>query len=545
MMRSPAAAFAWEFRHRHRWYLVALAAYLLALGLMKPLFLAPDRVVRFDPPDGFAAFGVVPFSVTFFYLIAVFTFGLTGDVAARQSIYPPRLFTLPVSSAALAGWPMLYGTVAMALLWLIAVTLARWPWGVELPLLWPGLMTAVVLAWLQAFAWMPYGLRGIRVAIAVIVLTSLNALVMTALELKLSQPALVAFLAPQLPIAYLWACAAVARARRGHVPDWSFAFARRGTHDDARQRPPFQSTAAAQFWLEWRRHGRSLSVLVGIVVPFELSVLFISGYGSKQFVFEVLIAVLTTPILMAAFASATVSKANPFAREVYGVSPFAATRPLPTAAMIAAKLKMATLSTIVAWLVLLTAMAIGFAWSGADSVLIGWADYWVNRIGIFRTTVAALIVLGGLISLTWTMLVQGLFIGLTGRQWLVRAIGTATLVFLMAIGPAYEWIADSAPARSWLWNWWQLFPLVLAALKIGAAIWVATRLVRSRLVSDRVLVIGAASWMLAVVLLHAVLVWWVDMPYVPPHLLLLIAILAVPLVRVSAAPLALDWNRHR
>ena len=28
-MRSPAAAFAWEFRHRHRWVLIALAGYLL------------------------------------------------------------------------------------------------------------------------------------------------------------------------------------------------------------------------------------------------------------------------------------------------------------------------------------------------------------------------------------------------------------------------------------------------------------------------------------------------------------------------------------
>jgi hypothetical protein len=544
-MRSPAAAFAWEFRHRHRWYLIALAAYLLTLGLMKPLFLAPDHVVRFDPPDGFAAFGVVPFSVTFFYLIAVFTFGLTGDVAARQSIYPPRLFTLPVSSAALAGWPMLYGIAAMTVLWLIAVTLARWPWGVELPLLWPGLMTAVVLAWLQVFAWMPYGLRGIRVAFAVIVLTSLNAMVMTAIELKIPQAALVAFLAPQLPIAYLCAWVAVSRARRGHVPDWSFSFARQGAPDQLRPRPPFRSTAAAQFWFEWRRHGRSLPVLVGLVVPFELSVLFISGYGSKWFVFEVLTFVLLTPILMAAFASATVSKANPFAREVYGVPPFAATRPLTTAAMIAAKLKMATVSTIAAWLVLLAAMAIGFAWSGADSVLIDWADSFVRRIGIWRATVAALIVLGWLISVTWTMLVQGLFIGLTGRQWLVRTIGTATLVFFMAIGPAYEWLAASAAARSWLWNWWQLFPLALAVLKFVAAIWVARRLVRSRLVTDRVLLIGAASWMLAVLMLHAVLVWWVDMPYTPPHLLLLIAILAVPLVRVSAAPLALDWNRHR
>ena len=48
------------------------------------------------------------------YFLAVFSFGLSGDLAARQSMYPARMFTLPVTTAALAGWPMLYGTAAMA-----------------------------------------------------------------------------------------------------------------------------------------------------------------------------------------------------------------------------------------------------------------------------------------------------------------------------------------------------------------------------------------------------------------------------------------------
>ena len=105
-MRTPAAALGWEFFQRHRVYVAALVLYLLVLGLIKPLYLGPDTTVSFDPPDGFAAFAVVPFTVTFFYLIGVFTFGLTGDLAARQSIYPTRMFTLPIRTAALgdSGW---------------------------------------------------------------------------------------------------------------------------------------------------------------------------------------------------------------------------------------------------------------------------------------------------------------------------------------------------------------------------------------------------------------------------------------------------------
>ena len=59
------------------------------------------------------------------------------------------------------------------------------------------------------------------------------------------------------------------------------------------------------------------------------------------------------------------------------------------------------------------------------------------------------------------------------------------------------------------------------------------------------LVAGAASWLAVVLAVYAVLVWFVSTPLVPRYFLALVAILAVPLVRLSAAPLALAWNRHR
>src|SRR2546425_4301541 len=95
---------------------------------------------------------------------------------------------------------------------------------------------------------------------------------------------------------------------------------------------------------------------------------------------------------------------------------------------------------------------------------------------------------------------------------------------------------------------WNALPLILAglvALKMSAAAWIATRLDRSRLLGDRALFVGAACWCVAVLALYAVLVWFFSTPFVAHYLLALIAILAVPLVRLSAAPLALAWNRHR
>ena len=80
---------------------------------------------------------------------------------------------------------------------------------------------------------------------------------------------------------------------------------------------------------------------------------------------------------------------------------------------------------------------------------------------------------------------------------------------------------------------------------MSAAVWIITRLYDSRLLSDRTLVTGAACWCAAVLALYGLLVWFVDSPFVAHYVLMLIAILGIPLTRLSAAPLALAWNRHR
>jgi hypothetical protein len=540
-MRSPAAAIAWELTTRQRWILIAIPIYLLALALIKSMLIGPAEPVEVF--DGFGAFGVVPFSVTFLYFVAVFSFGLNGDLAARQSIYPARYFTVPVRTADLALWPMAYGAAAMMLLWLVTSSAARWGLGMRLPWLWPGFLIAVVLAWIQVFSWLPYGLRGVRVIAAVAALISVDIVVITAIELKVRERTLIAFLLPQLPLAYLAGCRALALARRGHVPDWSL-FNRAGA-GRARLLKPFSSAARAQFWFEWRRNGASLPMLVAMVLPFELALPFITGYGSRAFIFELLLFVLVTPIVMAGFAGATISKANPFGREVYGVTPFTATRPLTSAGLVGAKLTMAMWSTLAAWVLLPIGVAIGFSWSGADSVLIDWAQWLRDTVGLPRAIVAAIVVQGFLITSTWVMLVQGMYIGLTGREWLVKTSGFVGLVIVMLLGPLYEWISENAGVRRWLWDWWLIFPAALAVVKVIAAIWIATRLARSSLLSDRALIIGAAGWTLAVFALYGVLVWWADTDILPRYVFMLFAILAVPLVRVAASPLALAWNRHR
>src|SRR3989441_3049035 len=320
-MQSPALAIAWEFRRRHLWVLIALAGYLLALAAIKFLIPGPGEPVTLDPPDGRVGVAMVPLSTTFFYFLAVFSFGLTGDLAARQSIYPARMFALPVTTKALAGWPMLYGAATMTSLWLGTALFARWPWDIHLPFIWPALLAVVFLAWTQALTWMPYGLPGLRVIVTVLWLATLDAVVLLAIHYKAPEPLLVAVLAPQLPLAYFAACFAVARARRGDVPDWRGTFARLGqiADDLKHRRDHFSSPARAQVWLEWRRHGRSLPALVAILLPFELALLFVVRNQPPALVFEILLIVLLTPPFIASFAATTVSKANPDVTDAHGV----------------------------------------------------------------------------------------------------------------------------------------------------------------------------------------------------------------------------------
>jgi hypothetical protein len=541
-MRGAGRAIGCEFRWRHRLWLIALAAYVIVFLAIKLLILGPGRPIRMNPPNGLAGFIIAPVSWTFFYFVAVFSYGLSGDLAARESIFPARMFTLPVTTRALAGWPMLYGTVAAASLWIATAILVRWPGGVDVyvPWVWPALLTAAYLAWTQALMWMPYGLPGVRVVIAALWLMVVDVIVLLALNYKAREPVMVAICAPQIPVAYLVAWYAVARARRGDVPDWRGFFARLGQIVDVRprQRTRFLSAARAQTWLEWRQHGRVLPAMVAIVVPVELLLLFIPGNNTSPIVFLILFAVLLTPPFMAAFAAAALST-------ITTSGPFMAWRPLTSASLIAAKLKMTVWSTLAAWLLVVIFSLVALMLSGRMPVVVERACAGIEVTGTLRGIAVVLFVFAALLASTWKHLVQSLCLGLTGREWLIKSSVLLVLIAIVAAGPLADEVITNRTVQSAIWNGLPWILVVLVALKMIAASWVAIRLYDSRLLSDRMLVTGAACWLVTVLVLYGVLEWFAASPTIPRYFLGAIAILQVPLARVSAAPLALAWSRHR
>ena len=546
-MRSPAAAIAWEFRQRQRWGLIVLTGYLLVLAIIRLVILEPVGRVNFEDDLSFPLAVAVPMTATFMYFLAMFSFGLAGDLAARQSMYPPRMFTLPVTTASLAGWPMLFGSAAMAVLWLATRLLAVWPPGEVIPIIWPALLAASLLAWTQALTWMPYPLPGLRVIVTVLWLAAIDAVVLLALHYRASEPVMLAILLPHVPFAYLTARFAVARARRGDVPDWMWSggrFGRRGADVLPRLRGRFPSPGRAQAWFEWRRHGRSLPALVALLLPFELAMLFVFS-GTPEIVFEILVGVLLTPPVMAAFVAATVSKSNPHASDSHGLTPFTATRPLTSASLIAAKLKATIWSTVAAWLLVIVAISVALRLSGTFSLVIDWTRHLVEAAGTPRAIAIVLVGFTGLLASTWKQLVGSLYLGMSGREWVVKASLFVALALLAIIVPLAHWVISDRVVMAALWNALPWIAAALVSFKLFAAVWIAVRLHDSRLVSDRMLVIGAASWDVAVLALYGLLVWLLPALLFRSYFLALVAILEVPLARLSAAPLALAWNRHR
>ncbi|MDH3498240.1 MAG: hypothetical protein OER21_15890, partial [Gemmatimonadota bacterium] len=401
-------------------------------------------------------------------------------------------------------------------------------------------------AWMQVLNWTAYPVRGLRVVAAVGWLTVMDIVLVVGVELKAADALMVAILAPQLPLAFVAARTAVARARRGDVPEWRGATAalRRGADAVRGRHRPFGTAAEAQRWSEWRQHGWSLPGWVAIVLPVASALLFVAG-DAPAFVAMALTATLLTPPVMAAFVGVRLARASPGGPEAYGVSPFLATRPFTSAALVAAKLRVALRTTLAAWLLVGAAIPVALSLSDTWPVVLDHARRMRDIIGTARTVALALLILGMLVAATWKRLVLGMYVGLGGRPWLVKTHLGVNLAFLAIALPLFDWVVGHRDVQVTLWNAGSWILGALACLKLAAVGWVTARLDEARLADRRALVGGAAGWLVAVAALYALLAWMAAARETPRYVLMLVAVLVIPLARLYAAPLALAWNRHR
>ena len=329
-MRSPALAIAWEFRQRHRWGAdrarpstrsSCVAVQLLILGPGA----APQRWI---PRMAFAVAVIVPLSAAFMYFLAVFSFGLAGDLAARQSLYPARMFTLPVTTARARGLadalrhrghgePVAgHGALRRA----VAVGDST------LPLIWPALLRRGVPR-LDAGA----DVDAVRPARA-----AHDRHRPVAGDDRRRRPPGRPARGPRAPDGRHPGAAASPRVsrrplRRGASASWRRArlagsvrsrLGRIARRPVAAARTAFLRPPARRRGSSGGSTGRSLPALVGILLPFELGLLCTSPATSRPSSSVLtLLGVLLTPPFMAGFMAVTVGRSSPDGSDPSGVTP--------------------------------------------------------------------------------------------------------------------------------------------------------------------------------------------------------------------------------
>ena len=214
-MNSPTTAVLWEAWKHYQGLLIAATAWLLAMSalshaLSDGLIFGMELLVGEDTILIMLAMAIGPLMIGLFLM-----FAYSGDIAGRESTFPMRMFTLPLSNCALVGWPMLYGTCAVALAWLAVASLVLRPAGVDVALWWPAVFLASCLAWVQALSWRPFALPGLRIVAVQVPIVVLLMIFSLYLVFDLTEPVVSLLLGCTILPAYVVALDGVARARRG------------------------------------------------------------------------------------------------------------------------------------------------------------------------------------------------------------------------------------------------------------------------------------------------------------------------------------------
>jgi hypothetical protein len=571
-MRSPALALMGQVWRRHRWGLaVCAAAWLVSAALVR---LLPRAVWAPGPGDGpLLPVHIVTVGPLMAALVFTFyAFSLTVDVQleALGTGFPARLFLLPVPTPTLVTWLMLQAAAAAAGCWAAWAVTVLWPAGQDVPLGWPALLAASLMVCLQAVAWWPFPLPFLRVGAAGLGLT-LVAMTPTfgiATEpLGLPRAAWVGVLAALLPAAYGAALVGVARARRGDTPEWTWpARLARWLGDRLpRRRATFASPLQAQAWLEWRQRGLGFPVMVGWLVAIwgilaqlaeraidnvaseEMTPALVAAAGALTAPGVALLVLLAVPPLLALAWSGELGGMRlqggvPGGLKV-GCSPFLALRPLTGGEFILAKLHTAARCTLTAWAIVLPAAALWLGLTGRWRVLAGAPVLQSHSaLEVFGGLTAGL---AALVLLTWLTLAGGQWVSLTGRAWLLNAVGLTVVIGWMPLGLLGYWLTQHPNVVAALVAALPYLATGAVVVKLLLAAWLGRSLWRRRIVEPRTLVLAVVAWVVLVAGHVALLGWLFPPDRVSLAALAVGVMLVLPLNRFAAMPLALEWNRHR
>jgi hypothetical protein len=484
----------------------------------------------------------IPLWATLVVILAAFGHGTDADLAAAESGFPRRSFTLPVRTTTLVAWPMALGGLVAASAWLAVAGLLYRRCGVDVPLLWPALFSAGFLACLQAALWWPFPLPILRIVVAALLLGGLASAAVVCIYFQVPTQILATASAALIPIGYGVAVAGVQRARCGGATVWRWrsAPARPSTAPATR---PFPTPAAALFWLDWRRNGFAMPLMVALVAgPYCAIMLFKLDAITAA---KLLISLAATPLLFALGVGGALGSVNPMVRGARPAPAFMIARPIPTLDMIAVKLRVAAAITLATFAELLLLLLLALPFRGVAEML---ADSWrqlLDAHGIKGAMVLAAVVVALPIAV-WTTMVSNLWATLTGRVWLIYTFNVGLAAAVTGLFVAWAQIMGNPRLEEGLLTaWpWILSSAVFAKVCLGGVVLGALR--RRRILSARRLTQIVAAWMIGAGAIVSLALWLTPArPFSAWTVAGTAVLLLLPGVRLALAPLALEWNRHR
>jgi len=539
---SPAQAMLWQVWRGWRWSLALDATYLLVAAVvvrLLPAILVHTTVGIAALPEA-GQHLAMPTALIVLHLMTVFS--LLGADDLKDRGYSPKMFALPVRSRTLVIWPMLWGCLSIAFVWLIIAGLILRPTGIAAPLWWPAAALAAGSTLLQALTWTPLAQSWLRIFLAVPVFMGLVGGTMLVAVLEVPEPIAAGIFLALLPLTFAASLHGVAMARRGDAYDWQ-AWNRMVAWMAQRRKPadhPFASAAQAQFWFEWRSFGWTLPMFVGalllasaiVVIPTYSAYSLLDGQKGASRIWMLAIMLVVMPAAIAAAIGTQLGDAS---------FPFVAIRPIAGVALVRSKFTMALASAAVSYIPILLILPLLLLPPGVLDSLAQAA----RTAGPWKTTVVLMLVAAGPFALTWKGLVESQWLGLIGRPWLSNtlALGLAVLIGCSAL--LGVWIVAHPELQAvlrWLVPW--LLGL-LVILKLCTATWVLSALLHNHLISPAAAAGQVGLWSGLVLTLVLIAYWLVPSDYVSLSDLISILILFVPFSRLAGAPLALAWNRHR
>ena len=545
----------WELWAKNRLGLTVIAAWIVIAALLIRVLPEDLAVVLIAKPTLTLAWFIC------LYVSWVFIYA-ESTLAGNATGFPPRLFTMPVRTSILVALPMLFGGATIALTMLGLELAIRIPFEETIsdvsgwPALTVPLLASACLAAFQAICWTVVRAPLLRIAVAVLGLP-----IFAVFELfhrvhtrrfptvAVSVPMVCTVIAGAYVVAVIGVGYDRSGVRLSLAGVWEF-IARELTKALGRRRA-FASPSEAQRWLEQRRHGWLVPLLIAS------SLIVLSWPTESPFyrvdVLNAVLKLLGFLPLLALFLGIGLGKTNFWTRDLR-LSPFIATHPQSSEAIARAKLDTAGLCAARTWgylVLLLPLLVLLLPMVGVGENKSGPHQHLVHQLFLGGSLAKSLgffpVALAGVVGLTWLNFVAGTCLSICGRDWILNGVAPGYALGYVMVATALISILHSVASDSVIST--ETVRSILSGLCVLGETLMLTKVIALASVlrlpwHSRTIPILIAWSAIAACLLIS-LYGLVPVNPVPHWLVALYLLITLPLNRPLLLPAAIAWNRHR